>query len=262
MRLRELWDRGEPTLGGWCGIPSGVSAELLGHCGFDWICIDTQHGLIGYDQLIPMLQGLSITGTPAFVRPSWNAPGEIMKALDAGAQGVIVPMVNSPQEARQAAGACRYAPDGYRSWGPVRASLGVPDFNPRGANRDVVCAVMVETAEGLANIHQIATTPGVDAIFVGPNDLAVSSGLEPSFMAEHPEHRSQIERILEACLEHDVTAGIFCGSAEMALRWREQGFRMLALESDARLLRKAAQDLLAAVRGEVAQPVASKAAYA
>jgi 4-hydroxy-2-oxoheptanedioate aldolase len=120
---------------------------------------------------------------------------------------------------------------------------------------------MVETAEALANVDEIAATPGVDAIFVGPNDLAVSSGLEPSFRAEHPDHRSQIERILEACLRLDLTAGIFCGSAEMALHWREQGFRMLALESDARLMRQAAQELLQAVRGEVRAGV-GKASYA
>ena len=261
MRLRELWDRGEPTLGGWCAIPSGFSAEVLGHCGFDWACIDTQHGIIGYEQLIPMLQGLSITQTPAFVRVSWNSPGEIMKALDAGAQGVIIPMVNSPEEARQAVGACKYSPEGYRSWGPTRAALGSPDFNPKSANRDVICTIMVETAEALDHLDQIVATPGIDAVFVGPNDLAVSSGLEPSFMAENPLHHQKIEQILEGCQRHNVTAGIFCGSAEMAFHWRDLGFRMLALLSDAALMRKAAQQLLSDIRQESAA-VQSKAAYA
>src|ERR671936_1513412 len=100
--LRQLWDSGRPTLGGWCVIPGSFSAELMGRSGFDWVCLETQHGLIGYDQMVTMLQALAITGTPAFVRVRWNEPGEIMNALDAGAQGVIVPMINSPEEARLA----------------------------------------------------------------------------------------------------------------------------------------------------------------
>jgi len=261
VRLRKLWDEGKPTLGGWCAIPSGFSAEVLGRCGFDWVCVDTQHGIIGYEHLIPMLQGLSVTQTPAFVRVSWNSPGEIMKALDAGAQGVIIPMVNSPEEALQAVGACKYPPEGYRSWGPTRAALGSPDFNPQSANRDVICTIMVETAEALDKLDQILVTPGIDAVFVGPNDLAVSSGLEPSFRAENPQHHQKIERILEGCQRHDITAGIFCGSAEMALHWRELGFRMLALQSDANLMRLAAQQLLNDIRQE-STVVESKAAYA
>jgi 4-hydroxy-2-oxoheptanedioate aldolase len=108
--LRELWDAGRPTIGGWCTLPSAFSAELMGRSGFDWVCIDTQHGLVGYDQMVLMLQGLAITGTPAFVRVRWNEPGEIMKALDAGAQGVVVPMVNSAEEAVSAVAASRYPP--------------------------------------------------------------------------------------------------------------------------------------------------------
>jgi 4-hydroxy-2-oxoheptanedioate aldolase len=251
MRLRELWDSGMPTLGGWCSIPSGFGAELLGHCGFDWVCIDTQHGIIGYDQMIPMLQGLSITGTPAFVRVSWNSPAEIMKALDAGAQGLIVPMVNSRDEAVKAVRACRYAPEGIRSYGPTRAALGRPEYNPDSANREIICAVMVETAEALANLDEIITTPGVDAIFVGPNDLAVASGLPPSFSVQDAQRREQIEDILRACSRHGVTAGIFCGSVEMTVHWRESGFRMLTVASDAILLRQAAEQVLKELRDVV-----------
>jgi 4-hydroxy-2-oxoheptanedioate aldolase len=242
-------------------MPSGFGAEVLGQCGFDWVCIDTQHGIVGYDQMVPMLQGLSVNGTPAFVRVSWNAPGEIMKALDAGAEGVIIPMVNSREEALQAVGACRYSPDGFRSWGPTRAALGRPDFNPATGNREVICTVMVETVDALGQLDQIVSTPGVDAVFVGPNDLAVSNGLEPSFRAENPRHHEQIERILEACQRHGVIAGIFCGSEEMAVHWRDLGFRMLALMSDAMLLRIAAQQVLSTLRKE-SRVVQSKAAYA
>src|ERR1700694_4032782 len=113
--LRERWQAGEPTLGAWCTIPSPWTAEVAARSGHDWVCVDTQHGLIGYDTMLPMLQAIAAGGVPAFVRVPWNEPGTIMKALDAGAAGVIVPMVNSPEEARAVVGACRYPPGGFRS---------------------------------------------------------------------------------------------------------------------------------------------------
>src|ERR687894_296035 len=120
--LRELWDGTDATIGGWCSIPSPFSAELMGRCGFDWVCIDTQHGLVGYDQMVPMLQALSITATPAFVRVPWNQPDHIMKALGAGARGVIGPVVAPEAAAGAAAGAANSPPVGARSWGPIRAA--------------------------------------------------------------------------------------------------------------------------------------------
>ncbi|HEY3194225.1 MAG TPA: aldolase/citrate lyase family protein, partial [Candidatus Dormibacteraeota bacterium] len=119
--LRERWKAGEPTLGAWCTIPSPWTAEVAARSGHDWVCIDTQHGLIGYDVMLPMLQAISAGSVPSFVRVPWNEPGAIMKALDAGAGGVIVPMVNSVEQAKAAVDACRYPPHGIRSMGPTRA---------------------------------------------------------------------------------------------------------------------------------------------
>jgi 4-hydroxy-2-oxoheptanedioate aldolase len=245
--LRELWDPERPTIGGWCVMPGTFSAELMGRCGFDWVCIDTQHGLIAYDQMVPMLQALAITGTPAFVRVRWNEPGEIMKALDAGAQGVIVPMVNSPAEARQAIGAARYPPDGFRSWGPIRAALGVDGYSPAVANRRTVVAIMIETASGVEAMDEILAVPGVDAVYVGPNDLAVTHGLAPSATVEDPEHERLIRDILAGCRRSQVVAGIHCGSVETARRWREAGFRMLNVASDAVFMRKEAAGVVQAM---------------
>jgi 4-hydroxy-2-oxoheptanedioate aldolase len=249
MTLRELWERGEPTVGGWCVIPSSFAAELMGGAGFDWVCIDTQHGVIGYDQMLPMLQALSATGTPAFVRVPWNQPADIMKALDAGAQGVIVPMINSREEAERAAGACRYPPAGYRSWGPTRAALQVSGYGTEKANRAVVCMVMIETVEGLAAIDEILSVPGVDGVYVGPNDLAVTHGMKPDATASVPEHRRLIEKILEACVRRDLIAGIHCAGPDTAIRWREAGFRMLNVDNDSAFLRGGAARVLEALRG-------------
>lgn len=256
--LREIWERDAVKLGGWCVVPSAFAAELMGRSGFDWVCIDTQHGLIGYDQMALMLQALSITGTPGFVRVRWNEPGEIMKALDAGAEGVIVPMVNSAEEARRAVGACRYPPEGFRSWGPIRAALGVEGYSPDVGNRRTVCAVMIETRGGVENADDILSVPGVDAVYVGPSDLALAHGLVPDPNADDPEHRRLVEEILAACRRHGVVAGIHCGSIDTALRWRDRGFRMLNVQSDALLMRAGAAAILHALGGE-AEPEAAPA---
>lgn len=259
--LRKLWDGGGVTVGGWCVMPSAFAAELMARSGYDWICIDTQHGVVGYDQMALMLQAIAITGTPALVRVPWNDPAEIMKALDAGAQGIVVPMVNSAEEARRAVGACRYPPQGYRSWGPVRAALGVQGYSPETANRRVVVAIMIETADGVESIDEILTVPGVDAVYVGPNDLAISHGLSPSATAETDEHVRLIERILSACNRHGVIAGIHCGSLDTARRWRAAGFRMLNVNSDAVLMRQGAAAVVDGLRGEAA-PAPRTSSYA
>lgn len=238
--LRELWDAGGDTLGGWCVIPSGFGAELVGRCGFDWACVDTQHGLIGYDQMTAMVQALSITRTPALVRVAWNQPDHIMKALDAGAQGVIVPMVNTADDARRAVGAAKYPPVGTRSWGPIRASLEVPDYTAELANRRTVVAVMIETPDGVVNLDEILPVPGVDAVYIGPSDLALGHGMAPTLNVSDPRHEALIMKILDACKRHGVVAGIHCDRYETVHRWRDLGFQMFAMASDAALMRQAA----------------------
>jgi 4-hydroxy-2-oxoheptanedioate aldolase len=259
MTLRELWDQGGVTLGGWCVVPSTFSAELMGRCGFDWVCVDTQHGLIGYDQMSTMLQALAITRTPAFVRVPWNQPDHIMKALDAGAQGIVVPMVGSAEEARRAVAAAKYPPEGYRSWGPIRASLDVDGYSPEVANRLTVVAVMIETPDGVRNLDEILSVPGVGAVYIGPSDLALGHGIAPTLRAGDPEHERLITTILDGCRRHGVVAGIHCDGAETAARWRAQGFRMLTVGSDGALIRQAATRTLAQLRSdqEVGTPGAS-----
>jgi 4-hydroxy-2-oxoheptanedioate aldolase len=261
MRLREAFAGDRPTIGGWCVIPSPFAAELMGMAGFDWVCIDMQHGLVGYDALVPMLQALDRTGTPAFVRVPWNQPDHIMKALDAGANGVVVPMVNSVEDARAAVGACRYPPEGYRSWGPIRASFAKEGFDPAWANQDVFCAVMIETAAALDVADDIVSVPGVDAVYVGPNDLAVSNGMAPDSNVSLPEHAGLVLRIRDACRRHGVVAGIHCGGVEAALRWRAEGFRMLNVNSDAVFLRSSAISVVRGL-GQEPEPRQTTSSYA
>jgi 4-hydroxy-2-oxoheptanedioate aldolase len=243
--LRELWDGGEATIGGWCSIPSPFSAEMMGRSGFDWVCIDTQHGVIGYDQMVPMLQALSITATPAFVRVPWNQPDHIMKALDAGAQGVIVPMVSSEEDAQAAVAAAKYPPMGTRSWGPIRAALDVPDYAPESANRRTIVAVMIETPGGVENLDAILAVPGVDAVYVGPSDLALGHGMTPTLKVSDPEHERLIETIVDGCRRHGTLAGIHCDSVETVRRWHARGYGMFTVGSDAALMRQAAAAVVA-----------------
>jgi 4-hydroxy-2-oxoheptanedioate aldolase len=243
---------GERSFGIWCSILDSGAAEILGASGFDWCCVDMQHGLGSDVNLVPLLQALDVTGTRAFVRPAWNQAPSIMKALDCGARGIIVPMVNSAAEAQAASAACRYPPDGFRSWGPSRELMRSPHLSPGRSNDEVTCLVMIETAEAVEQLDDILAVPGVDGVFVGPSDLAISIGVDPHEMLASPEHARLIGRILTRCQAREVITGIYCGSTEKALRWRDLGFQMLAVASDIELLGSAAAGALQAVRPAMA----------
>jgi 4-hydroxy-2-oxoheptanedioate aldolase len=244
FRLRALWNSRRPMVGGWCAIPSALSAEVIAAAGFDWVCIDTQHGLIGYEDMAEMLQALDARGAPSFVRVPWNEPSAIQKALDAGADGIIVPMVNSAAEAAAAARACRYPPLGYRSWGPVRASLRSPAYDPAAANDGILCVVMVETVEGVERAEEIASTVGVDGVLIGPWDLSLSSTNGVETPGDKPSDLQLIEAVLGACERRGIVAGISCPTAAHVSRWARAGFRMFQLSGDVPLLSRAARSIL------------------
>jgi 4-hydroxy-2-oxoheptanedioate aldolase len=230
-----------PTLGGWLHIPGGFAAEVMAAAGFDWCLVDRQHGLIGEADLFDMLRALSISGTPAFVRVSQIDHGEIGRALDAGAAGVVVPQVDSEQQARVAAAACRYAPAGRRSVGPARARLyGTAD--PQAANERVLCLPMIESRAGLDAVETIADVDGVDGLFVGPSDLALDTGLQGA------ELDDALRRIAGVCRERGKLAGAFGGGADRITWWLELGYEFLAVDSDAALLLSAARSAVEAVR--------------
>ncbi len=245
--LRAIWAEQGAALGGWLTLPSSVSAEVMAHCGFDWVCIDLQHGLIDYSEMVQMLQGISSTATVPLVRVPWNEPGIIGKCLDAGAWGIIVPMVNSREEASAAVSACRYAPLGTRSYGPLRANLYAgSDYFDR-ANHEVTCIVMVETHVAVDNVDEIVSTPGVDAVYVGPADLSVTLGLPPAPDQPNRSFTDALDRVIDACHRHDVIPGI-AGNAQIAIKRLRQGFRLVEVASDMRLLGLGARDALEQVR--------------
>lgn len=231
-RVKQLWREGRPAIGGFLSIPSGFSAEVMAHTGLDWLCIDMQHGCIDYSDVVPMLTAISTTAVTPFVRVAWNEPSMIMKVLDAGAYGVIVPMVSNRAEAERAVAACRYPPVGMRSNGPNRALLyGGADYQ-KNADREMACVAMIETAEGIAKMEEIISTPGLDAVYIGPTDLALALGLAPVMDNDDPLHVATVNRILETCRRHGVVAAMHTGSSKYTQRYIDQGFRMVMLVPD------------------------------
>jgi len=249
-RVKRIWREGRPAVGGWLTVPSSFSAELFAHAGFDWLTVDMQHGVIDYQAAVTMLQAISTTETVPFVRVPWNEPGIIMKALDAGAYGVIVPIVNTAAEAEAAVVACRFPPRGMRSHGPIRASLyGGRDYVEK-ANEEVLCIVQVETKESVENLDEMLSVQGVDVAYIGPADLSLSLGLRPA--SDHDEHAftAAIERVLDVCRRHDVVPGVHAGNTTVARKRIEQGFLMVEMCDDAgSLARSAAADLKAVRSG-------------
>ena len=246
--MRERWAAGETAFGGWCTMGSPFAAEMLGHEGFDYVCVDCQHGLIDADAMWPLLQALRGTGATPVVRVPFNDTPWPGKAFDAGAEAVVVPMVNSREDAEKAAAACRYAPEGVRSFGPVRAGMLLGD-DPPAVNRAVLCLVMIETVRAVEAAADICSTPGVDGVYIGPADLAVSMSGSLAAMASR-EHADAIETVRAMCASAGIVAGIHTGGGEAARGYADAGFQMCTLGTDAALLRFMARRQLATARGE------------
>lgn len=237
--LKEKWAKGEPTLNGWLSIGNPFVSEIVASCGFDSVTVDWQHGALDYSDLLPMFQAMRASGAVPLARVPWLEPGAIMKALDAGAYGIICPMVNSANEAAELARHMRYPPDGLRSFGPTRANFAAGANYASEANGEVLCFAMVETAEAVKNLEDIAATPGVDGIYVGPADLTLgvkNGALPPGFDREEPEMIKVIQKIAKAAKNNGKIAALHCGSPAYAARAIDWGFNMVTLMNDVRLL--------------------------
>lgn len=248
-RLREIWAQGGAAVNGWLAIPNSFSAETMAHQGWDSLTIDLQHGVVDYQAMVPMLQAVSTTPTVPVVRVPWLEPGILMKALDAGAYGVICPMVNTRADAEKLVAYTHYAPRGTRSFGPVRALLyGGADY-PQHANDTIVAFAMIETAQALDNLDDILATPGLDAVYIGPSDLSLALGCKPTFDDLGPKAAEAVQHILARAQAHGVVAGIHNGTPEAALRRIAMGFQFVTVSSDARLMAAGAQQVVTTMRG-------------
>ncbi|MRD48026.1 2,4-dihydroxyhept-2-ene-1,7-dioic acid aldolase [Caenimonas koreensis DSM 17982] len=244
-KLREIWKAGGAAVNGWLAIPNSFAAETMAHQGWDTLTVDMQHGVADYQAMVTMLQAVSTTGTVPVVRVPWLEPGVLMRTLDAGAYAVICPMVNTREDAQKLVSWTHYAPQGTRSFGPVRALLYSGADYPDHANNTIVTFAMIETAQALDNLDNILSVEGLDAVYIGPSDLSLSLGCKPSMDDLEPKVAQAVEYILARAKAHGVVAGIHNTSPETALARIGKGFQFVTVSSDARLMAAGAQAVMA-----------------
>ncbi|MEO9803137.1 MAG: aldolase/citrate lyase family protein [Reichenbachiella sp.] len=240
-RLKE----GRPIANGWLHIPSGWTAEVMATAKWDALTVDLQHGMIGFDTALQMLQAISTSNLVPMARVGWNRPEQIMKLLDAGAMGIICPMVNSREECESFVQACKYPPSGIRSMGPTRAKLLHGDEYLEKANEQVLTLAMIETTEAVRNLKEILNVDGLDGIFVGTGDL------KQSIKAENPN--GNIQKLLDSALNMIVEQtqkkqripGIWSPSLEVAKVMMNKGYQLISFMSDSMILTQYSRQLVA-----------------
>lgn len=249
--LKSSWGGGRATINGWLSIASPFTAEIMAAQGYESVTIDMQHGAIGYESVLGMLQAMRASGTVPLVRVPWLEPGIIMKALDAGAYGVICPMVNTRADAERLVSYTRYPPHGTRSFGPTRAVFSAGSGYAAEANSEILCLAMIETAEAVKNLAEIVATPGLDGICIGPANLTLglaNGRLAPGFDREEQEMVEAIQTILLAAKEAGIRAALHCGTPGYAAKAIGWGFDMVTLSNDVRLLAAQASATLTEAR--------------
>jgi len=236
---------GGTVLNGWLAIANSYSAEVMAQQGFDAVTIDLQHGPIDFQAAVGMLQAISTTAAVPMVRVPWNEPILTAKLLDAGAYGIICPMINSKAEAEALVSFCRYPPRGARSFGPNRAALyGGADYWQH-ANDEVLIFAMVETRQAVKNVEEITAVEGLNGIYVGPSDLSLSMGKTPTLDPQDSEVLAAIKTVCAVTRKSGKIAGVHTDSAKTAIRRFGEGYQLCTILSDAGLMARAAS---AAVR--------------
>jgi len=253
MTMKEIWNHGGTGIGLWCALGNPVTLEMAGRAGFDYITVDMQHGFTNWATLDGTLRVLRPLPVSALVRVPANREEFITRALDLGADGVIVPLVESASDARRAVEACRYpvragnSVGGSRSFGPIWADLdGAGDTD--ATNDRVICVVQIETAKALDNLEEIVNTPGIDAVYVGPYDLALSVGLGGRTYRDSDVMLAHIQRVMDSANAAGIVAGMHCDGPEMAAFWEERGARMITSALDTTVVFRAFRNLASAVR--------------
>lgn len=249
-RIHDLWAAKKPVANGWLSLGSPIVGELYGQQGFDSVTIDMQHGMFGIGEALATLQAIRAAGPVPLARvPSLEA-GIVSKVLDAGALGVICPLIDTAEDAARLVSYCRYPPLGVRSSGPTRAAQIYPDYT-RTANGEIIVLAMIETQSGMDNVEAIARTPGLDGLYIGPSDLslALSNGaLAPGFDRKEPEMVAAIQKIFAAAHAAGIKACLHCGSSDYAAQAVGWGADFVTLLNDARMLVAAAADAVKTFR--------------
>ncbi|MCD6518432.1 MAG: 2-dehydro-3-deoxyglucarate aldolase [Anaerolineae bacterium] len=232
---------GLPAVGTWLSLCSPVAAELMAHVGWDWLVVDAEHSPVGFETMVNSFRAIQLGGAVPMARVPWNDTVWIQRTLDAGAFGLVVPMVNSAEEAQKAVANMKYATQGIRSYGGSRAARYIDGDYRLWAQENITVIVMIETIQAVERAEEILSVDGVDGCFIGPSDLALSMGLDPATdIGPGTEHEAAIMRVLEAGKKVGTAVGKHCYDAEEVNQRIAQGFQFLALASDARFMLKEA----------------------
>lgn len=246
--LRQIWQAGGTAFNAWLAIPSGTTAEVMAGAGYDSVTVDLQHGLHDYASMLQCFQAMQAHPVLPMVRVWANEAAIIGRAMDAGALGVICPMVNTADQARAFVAAATYPPQGERSNGPLRAALYTAGNYQATANADTLRIAMIETQQALDNLDAILSTPGLDAIYVGPSDLGFSLGLPPILDREEPQIMAIYERLVAAARRHGLVAGVHCVAPAYARRMAAMGFRLVTAGTDIGFVNAGSRAAVAALR--------------
>jgi len=239
-RLRQIWASGKPVINCWISLPGLLGTEMLAHQGWDSLTVDLQHGQNDFASMCALFVAISTTDTVPLMRVAANTPGDVMRALDAGAYGVICPNIDTAEDCARFVDACHYPPDGYRSFGPKRGLLyGGPDY-VKHANETILTIIQIESALGLKNVDAIAATRGLDMLYIGPSDLGLALGREARQNQTDPVVMEAVDKILAAAKRAGKHAGMHCTSPEYALEMIAKGFDFVTVISDEGLLAKGA----------------------
>ena len=249
-KLKQIWASGGAAINGWLAIPNGFSAEVLAQCGWDSVTVDLQHGVQDYLSMVTCFQAIQVHPVMPMVRLPWNEPGIIGKVLDGGAYGVICPMINTPQEAKNLVAYAKYPPKGTRSNGPIRAGIyGVTTGYQKTANVETLRIPMIETGEAVSNLEAILDVEGVDAVYIGPSDLGFSLGLVPVLDREEKQILDIYEKVVRETAKRGLAAGVHCGTAAYAKRAIGMGFKLVTIGSDSVFIGAGSRQAIAEVRG-------------
>lgn len=248
-RLRDTWKAGKAGINGWLSMPNTISAEITARQDFDAITIDLQHGLNDYQAALGMLQALEPGSATPMARVPWLEPGIIMKLLDAGALGIICPMINTAADAQALVRYASYAPRGARSFGPTRAVMTHGADYATQANDQIITLAMIETVEALGNVEAIVATPALSGVYVGPSDLSLSMGYTPKLDQDEPAVVDAITTIVSATRKAGLHAGIHCISTDYAKKMIALGFDFVTIGgSDMRIYAAAVAERVAQMR--------------
>ena len=248
--VRAKLKRGEPSVGTWLTLPDTVAARLMARTGFDWLTVELEHTPVNLETAANSFAIIAASNVAPLARVPWNTGENIKRVLDTGAWGIVVPMVNSRAEAEAAVAAARYAPLGQRSIGGQLHAANF-DTDPATyyakANEQILVVLMAEHIQAIEHADEILSVPGIDVIFIGPNDLHNSMGKPPAFDSEHKEFVDAVQHVLKTARKHGVAAGIHVLDAATAKRRIGEGFQFIAITSEAGMMLTKAQEIAGAL---------------